>query len=306
MVPEKLRAGLGEISGRYAGNMVFGYPLALRSTIGTGGPAAVLYTPSSVEEVVEAASFLYSEGNVPFVIGRASNILIPDRGLDGVVVSLETGVFGEMGIEGGRITCGAGVPLARFISVCCREGFEGPEDLVGIPATVGGAIASNASSGAAISDMLESVTVVLPDGKIERRDRKDMAFVYRKGPFAAGEMILEAVFALRRAPAGEIRKKLRDNFARKYAKQPLGKKSLGCIFRNPGGGKRPAGELIDRAGMKGVSCGGAVVSDKHANFIVNDGDATSSDVRELMEEIKGRVRGEFGVELEAEIKVIDG
>jgi len=305
MVPEKLREGLGEISGRHGGRLVPGYPLRRHSSIGTGGPAGIWYTPASAEEIAEAAAFMNSNGAVPLIIGRASNILIPDCGLDRVVIRLETGVFGEMSVEGEKVTCGAGVPLAGFISLCCREGLAGPEDLVGIPATVGGAIASNASYRTAISDMLESVMVVMPDGSVERRDRKELTFGYRSSPFTSGEIILGAVFALRRAPAGELREKLRENFARKSEKQPLGEKSLGCIFRNPGGGVRPAGELIEKAGMKGARCGGAVVSGKHANFIVNDGSATSSDVIELMEEIKGRVREKFGVALVEEIKVLE-
>lgn len=304
MVSKKLCDGLGEISARHGGRCVPEYPLMCHSSIGTGGPAWIWYVPASAEEMAEAAAFINSNGAVPLIIGRGSNILIPDRGLDRVVIRFENGVFGEISVEGEKVTCGAGAPLAGFISACCRDGLAGPEDLVGIPATVGGAIASNASYRTAISDILESVVVLLPDGGVERRDRKDMTFGYRKAPFTAGEIILKAVFALRRASPGDLREKLRKNFASKLEKQPLGEKSLGCIFKNPGGEERPAGYLIDEAGMKGVRRGGAVVSGKHANFIVNDGGATSGDVIDLMEEIKTRVRGKFGVELEPEIKVL--
>ncbi len=285
--------------------VVFDYPLSAHNTMGAGGVAAAWYVPTSLEELREVKRFLESQEIKIVVFGNGSNILVPDGRLKAVVVNFKGSFADIIKIDGNHVTVGAGVRLEKLINECCREGLTGLESLTGIPATVGGALINNASYLSAISDCLQKVKVLTSGGEMKWIEKKDIEFGYRFSSFDREDIIVEAAFSLREGSPERIKQRCFDHLAKKKEKQPLDKKTLGCVFKNSDGGSYPSGELLDRAGLKGTSEGGARVSEKHANFIVNSRDATASDIRGLVLMMRGKVREIFGVELETEIEMLD-
>ncbi len=304
MLNKKMRNSLRRLCEKDGGEILFDHQLRSHSTIAIGGKAVGWYAPSSLEELRDVRSFLDDSGVRWAVLGKGSNVLIPDEGLDAVVINLSGDVFKGIKVEGRKVTAGAGVYLGGLISECCRQGLGGLEGLVGIPGTVGGAVVMNASYRTSIGERLERVLVLDAGGRVKWVDGEDLDLGYRFSSFDRRDIILEAVFDLEEGSPEELKNKQRRYFLEKMRKQPLDEKTLGCVFKNPGGSEYAAGELIERSGMKGARRGGAVVSEKHANFIVNDGGASSADVIGLMEEMREKVRGKFGVELEPEVRIL--
>jgi UDP-N-acetylmuramate dehydrogenase len=207
--------------------------------------------------------------------------------------------------DGKTVTVSSGVKLSRLLRESISRGLSGMECLAGIPASVGGALKNNASSvGGAITDTLQKILVL--DGSLKTKwiDKKEVDFGYRSFYWDGGGVILKAVFNFRKSSHGKVRENTRDLLLEKFSKQPCEKKTLGCVFKNPEPSTQAAWELIDAAGMRGQKAGGAVVSEKHANFIVNENNATSGDVKELISWTKRRVKEKFNIELEEEIEVI--
>lgn len=306
MLDDRVRDRLKRLCGTDGGKVIFDHPLCGHSTIAIGGNASAWYVPSSLEELREAKIFLKDSGVRTMVIGRGSNLLIPDEGLDAVIISLSNAFFGEIGFTArGIATVGAGADLGGLIASCCARGLAGMEGLIGIPATVGGALATNASYRTAISDRLSRLLALGPDGKLKWLEREELNFEYRSSPVDRDEIVLRAEFSLDEAPPEVLRKKCRDYFAEKRRAQPLDRKTLGCVFKNPvGDNGRTSGELIDAAGLKGARRGGALISERHANFIVNSGGANCRDVKALMDQARSRVRKRFSIELEPEIEIL--
>ncbi|RJP42440.1 MAG: UDP-N-acetylmuramate dehydrogenase [Phycisphaerales bacterium] len=276
-------------------------PLAPLTWYRLGGPARYLMTPRSIDDLVAARRFA-RENELPFrVLGRGANVLVRDEGVPGVVVHVHKGVFAKVRIDGTCVTAGAGVDLMRLCRACCCKGLAGLETLAGIPATLGGAVAMNAGGRfGQISDVVRRVTVVDETGREAVRGVSELAFGYRRANLGT-DIVVQVELELRPADAGELLRRHDDIWELKRASQPYGERSAGCVFRNPPG--QSAGALIDRAGLKGMCCGGARVSDVHANFIVTRGDARSSDVMRLADAVRGRVRDRFGVDLEMEMVI---
>ena len=262
------------------------------------------YVPSSPEELQEAVGLLGDAGVRTIVIGRGSNVLIPDEGLEAVVINLSGDLFRQTVFEGTTVHVGAGANLGSFISDCCARGLTGLEGLAGIPATVGGALRINAACRTAISERLLRVLVLDAAGETKWIEKNDLRFGYRLTSFDRGWIILRAVFQLEEGLPADAQGKLKNYFIEKIKKQPLDKKSLGCVFKNPAHTEYAGGELIDKAGMKGYRRGAAQVSRKHANFIINTGGASFADVIGLMEDIRDKVREKFSIELEPEIEIL--
>jgi UDP-N-acetylmuramate dehydrogenase len=262
----------------------------------------VWFVPSCIESLREARLLLNAATIA--TIGNGSNVLFPDGGLE-AVINLNNGFFVKKEFEGRKVLAGAGVNLGGFISDCCQRGLSGLEGLVGIPATVGGALATNASYETAISDYLESIRVMDEKGDARWIKKNDLRFGYRSSSLKKNEVILEAVFTLTEMSPEGLKNRIRANFCGKKHRQPLNEKTLGCVFKNPEGSEYRAGELIEKAGMKGSRVGDAQVSQVHANFIVNSGNATASDVVALIEEVRQKVREKFSIELELEIEILD-
>ncbi len=304
MLNRKVRDSLDRLCSGGGGTVMFDHPLHEHSTISIGGRASAWYMPASPEELREAVVLLADSGVRTIVVGRGSNVLIPDKGLDAVVINLSADLFREITFRGRAVTAGAGAGLGELISGACAHGLTGLEGLVGIPASVGGALSVNASYRTAISERLSRALFLSAAGETKWIEKENLEFGYRRSSFDRKGIILQAVFQLDEELPARAQERLKTYFAEKIKKQPLGERSLGCVFKNPGQRKYASGELIDRVGMKGYRRGAAQVSRKHANFIINTGGATSADVIGLMDDIRDKVRKKFLIELEPEIEIL--
>ncbi|MBU0570817.1 MAG: UDP-N-acetylmuramate dehydrogenase [Candidatus Omnitrophica bacterium] len=304
---EEIKDILSAQAERGGGSVLYDELLSRHSTIAIGGTAAVWYAPSCPEELSEISKSLREHGARVIAIGNGSNTLMPGEGLDAVMVSLAGDYFNHAAYdELGQVTVGAGKKLSSFISDCSSMGLSGMEGLAGIPGTVGGALFVNAGYKSVISDRLLRVKIIDVLGRIRKVEKDDIIFGYREASFDRNAIIIEAAFHLDKAPPGDIRKRMESFFLEKMRVQPLEQKTLGCVFKNPPAGGESGARLIEMAGMKKRRVGGAVVSEKHANFIVNDGGATSGDVKELIRVVRDGVKEKFGVELELEIEILTG
>ncbi len=264
-------------------------PLARRTTIGVGGPADCLAEPRDEDELAAVFRAARENGLPVKILGSGANLLVRDEGVRGVVVRLA-----RLDRRDG-LHVGAGFSLPRLVKAAAAEGLAGLEGLAGVPATVGGAIVMNAGGRhGEIGAAVRYVDVMTPQGEFRRRDRDEMGFRYR-GAALGGDVVTAVGFDLR--PDGDVRARYESVLSSKKAAQPLDRRSAGCMFRNPPG--LSAGKIIEECGLKGARVGGASVSRKHANFIVNEGGATASDVLRLIDYVRDRVP----VALELEVQV---
>lgn len=275
-----------------------GERLSLHTTLSIGGPCRALCYPRKVAEVVELVRILDENGAPFFVIGNGSNVLALDGETDAVVI--KTQKMGTMTVSANEITADCGVSLPFLSAVATRRGLSGLEFACGIPGTVGGAVICNAGAfGKETADVLKSITVLQTDGKIVTLQKEDCGFSYRKS--AVQGIVLSATFSLSPKKESEIASAVKEYTERRKRTQPNGK-SAGSVFLASGG--VPAAKLIDEAGLKGLTIGGAQVSDKHANFILNVGGATATDYQKLMSAVQYAVYGKTGVLLTPEIRII--
>jgi len=278
--------------------------LAGHSTMFIGGSVSAWYVPATPEELRETVVLLHDAGVRTFVIGNGSNVLMPDGHMDAVAINLASEYFTHKKFDGCEVSVGAGEKLAPFISLCCARGLSGLEGLVGIPGTIGGALVMNAGYKSAISNCLVRVKFIDDKGNIRNLEKRGISFGYRRSSFNKEDIIIEAVFGLKEMPLSELREKMQGFFLEKLRSQPLDQKTLGCIFKNPKNSKYKSAELIEKAGMKDAGCGGAVISQKHANFIVNSGNASAKEVKTLIREVRDKVRTDFSIDLVPEIEVL--
>jgi UDP-N-acetylmuramate dehydrogenase len=297
------------LGARVRGEVRCDEPLARYSTYRIGGPATVLLP--AVSEDVGIALQAAAEAGVPwFAVGLGSNILLPDEGMDALVIRLGKGLD-RLEQAGERWTVGAGLPAPLAARRTAAKGFFGLHKFVGVPGTVGGGVFMNAGChGAEWSDFVESVLVVDETGRDRVLKRADVPFVYRQSGLA-GQVVLETTVRLRQDDPAVIEAELAELFTWRSEGTPFNQPCCGSVFRNPGGaswrregGPRTAGQLIEAAGLKGYRAGGAEISPKHANYFVNTGGATAADVRALIAHARSVVRDRFGAELETEVKLI--
>ncbi|HUQ68902.1 MAG TPA: UDP-N-acetylmuramate dehydrogenase, partial [Planctomycetaceae bacterium] len=276
-------------------------PLAPYTWLKVGGPAQYFLTPRDPAELVRVIQACAGQQIPLRVLGSGSNLLVHDEGVGGAVVRLTEPAFSQVTIDGTTCRAGAAALLSNVISETVRAGLAGFEELAGIPGTIGGALRGNAGGRHTdIGTLVKSVTCVdLGGGRVVRK-RDELAFSYRHSGLDEF-IILEAEFQLRTDDPDRITERLRKIWITKKASQPLAEQSAGCIFKNPRG--LTAGELIEQAGLKGTHIGGAEVSDRHANFLVTQEWATSADVLRLMDLVKSKVAGQFGVHLEPEVVI---
>jgi UDP-N-acetylmuramate dehydrogenase len=274
-------------------------PLARHTTMGVGGPAALMAFPRTTGEL-QTTLRLRAETGVPHrVLGGGSNLVVVDEGLDELVVNTEE--LRDVTLdEDGAVTAGAGANLIGTVLKSCRAGWRGLESAVGIPGSVGGAAVMNAGAyGFSISDVLREIAVF--DERGERTDPPEgWRFHYRGSSIPEGSAVAAVTLALSRDDPAALAEETRVLAERRRTSQPGGR-NAGCVFKNPPGAS--AGRLVDELGLKGTRRGGAVVSPRHANFVVNDAHATAADVLELVDLVRERVRKETGVDLELEVKV---
>jgi UDP-N-acetylenolpyruvoylglucosamine reductase len=282
------------------------YPLARMTTIGTGGPAENFARAGTMAELTALLAWAAQGHLAVSVLGSGSNLLVADAGVKGLVLKLDR-ELAAITVEGRRVHCGGGARLPAVAARAARAGLSGIEFGVNIPGTVGGAVRMNANAyGGELARVLEWVDVAGPAGS-ERRTPEQLGFAYRRSSLRPGEVVARASFALRAADSAEVKATLADMRARRKAAQPSGIKTFGSTFKNPddpAAENRTAGQLLDAAGCRGLRIGGAGFSAKHANFIENHGDATTSDVVAVMAEGRRRVKERFGIELEPEVQAL--
>ena len=264
-----------------------------------GGPAEILYRPADADDLATFIAARCEDTRVS-VIGVGSNLLVRDGGIPGVVVRLP-GVFGKVSAEGTRVRVGAAALDAAVARAAADAGIAGLEFLRGIPGTIGGALRMNAGCyGREIKDIFVEATAIDGKGNKLTLSAADMEFVYRKSGTPDDLIFVEAVFEGERGNADEIRTRMNTLVEQRESTQPVKSKTGGSTFKNPPGHK--AWQLIDEAGCRGLTRGGAQVSEKHCNFLINFGDATAADIEGLGEDVRARVKEKSGVTLEWEIK----
>ena len=277
------------------------HPLAKETWYGLGGPADYFIRPQAIEQLRQVARRC-NENNVPiYVLGYGSNLLVSDEGVRGAVIQLKTEHFSRMKFEKEQVAVGAGVELSRLLLTCAKKGLSGLEPLTGIPGSVGGAVRMN--SGGTFGDIgtvIGSVTLMDKDGKIFEKSKPELQFDYRRTNITA-RFILEAQLNMTAGDPEQITRTIKEIWVFKKNNQPLNTINSGCIFKNPRG--MSAGAMIDRAGLKGLQVGGAIVSEKHANFFIAQKDCTSKDVMRLIDVVREKVKKQFNIELELEIEI---
>jgi len=278
-----------------------GEPLAMHTWFQLGGPAEWFAEPTHPDELVALVQRCHEEDIPIRVLGSGSNILVRDEGVPGMVLRLAAPAFCDIQVQGETVSAGAGAKLGRVVTTAVHHGLAGVESLVAIPGTLGGALHGNAGAhGGDIGQWTAEVTVVTPTAQVLQRHREELVFGYRQSSLDE-PVILTARLELERDDPKDLARRLQKQWILRKASQPMGQQCAGCVFKNPRGVS--AGELVEQAGLKGTRIGGAVVSDRHANFIIAEPEATSSDVLRLIDLIRSQVRDRLGVELELELEV---
>ena len=292
------------------GELEWDVPMKTRTTIRVGGPADCVFAPLDTEDVSSFVQFA-RKFRMPYeTVGAGSNLIVKDGGFRGTLIDLAPH-FGDLEkLDEERIRAGAGCPLPTVVVRAKEWAMDGAEKVCGIPGQVGGAVAMNAgTSEGETAELVESVTLVDKNGKIRTLEREDVPFEYRSLGMERGTVVLGAVFKFRRGDAKEIARKIEESKTKRKESQPLDIPNAGCAFKNvrdPKTGKTrlSAGRIIDELGLKGVRVRGAQISDVHANFIVNVGEATAKDVLTLLALVRDKVKDAHAVTLESEWRVI--
>jgi len=277
--------------------------LANHTSFRIGGPAEWFATPSDLDELVPLLREAFRRGIPVSVIGGGTNLLVADQGVQGLVVRLGRGfrtveMLSSQEAPEAIVRCGASVLTQRLVTLACQQGWGALESLAGLPGQVGGAVVMNAQQ---IGQFVDRVILVTLDGQVKELTRDQLSFSYRYTAMEPG-IIVQATFRFPRVPVATSLARIQQALCYRNATQEVSLPSAGCAFKNPQGAS--AGRLIDQAGLKGVRVGDAKVSLRHANFIVNLGQATCDDVLSLMEYVQRHVARSFGVWLEPEVRVL--
>ncbi len=268
-----------------------------------GGPADILVVPETTDEIRKVLSYT-ADNNYPlYIMGNGTNLIVKDKGIRGVVLKILDN-FNSIKVENDIIEAEAGTLLSKLSNLAADEGLTGLEFACGIPGTLGGALVMNAGAyDGQMSDVVDSTEYINMDGEIRTLSKNDHGFGYRTSFFSrGGYIVLKCSLRLTSGIKEDIYEKMRTLRAQRLEKQPLSFPSAGSIFKRPQG--YFTGKLIEDAGLKGYSFGGAQVSEKHTGFIINKGGATAGDILGLIQIVKDRVKLRFGVELETEVRII--
>nr|WP_321000620.1 UDP-N-acetylmuramate dehydrogenase [Blautia coccoides] len=278
-------------------------PMKKHTTFRIGGPAEYYLRPHSVDELRKILHICKRENLPFFILGNGSNLLVSDKGYQGVVIQLWKNMS-DIEVDAHVIRAKAGALLSKIAVVALDNSLAGFAFASGIPGTLGGAVVMNAGAyGGEMKDVLEEVTVMDAEGNVICLKREELNLGYRTSIVKEkGYIVLEAVIRLKKGEASHIKEQMDDFKERRTSKQPLDMPSAGSTFKRPEG--YFAGKLIMDTGLRGFRVGGAQISEKHCGFVVNTGDATAEDVKNLIEEVQKRVREKFGVTLEPEVKFL--
>ncbi|MDG2423447.1 MAG: UDP-N-acetylmuramate dehydrogenase [Phycisphaerales bacterium] len=287
----------------------FDAPIGARTWFGIGGRTEMLIKPETEDSLATLLRRCHQSGTPVRVLGGGANLLVDDAGVDGIVLQLDHETFTRRRYnkdgEVDRMLAMAGADLFKMVNESARQGLDGISQLAGIPGTLGGALRMNAGgSFGDIGQAVESVSMLDMEGNRLELETEQLKFDYRKSNLPNG-IILSAILHLQPDDPMAVRGRVREIFAQKSASQPMADSSAGCAFRNPSveGTRLPAGRLIDEAGLKGLSVGGATVSDRHANFISTTPQATARDVMKLMKQVQQRVLEHCGTTIQPEVVI---
>ncbi len=291
-----------EAKGLIEGRVLFDAPMKKYTSIKVGGPAECLLFPKNVKELRKVIRHARRKRIPVYILGKGTNLIVRDRGMSGWVVSLTQGMK-KIERDGEFLEVEAGCLLQQLVQFSIQRGLAGLEPFFGIPGTVGGGLAMNAGAwGAEMKDVVHSVTLMKEDGEIVERPRSRLRFSYRSLALPPSWIILKGNFHLRNGRREEILERVKSFSEMRKRTQPLDYPSAGSIFKNPEEG--PAGKWIDEIGLKGFSMGQAMVSDRHANFIINLGKATAEEILRLIEWVEKKVYEEKSISLEREVRVV--
>lgn len=284
--------------------ILFDCPMDQFTTFRVGGPANAVCFPKEINQVQTLVKWLNKESLPYLLVGRGSNLLVNDEGLNYVVIILEGSLATiEKTDQKERLLVGGGLSIVELLSHCSALGLAGVEFMAGIPGTVGGAVIMNAGAfGAAIGDRIQDIQIITSQGEWVTLDQAELQFSYRGLRLPQNAIVVKALIQLIQEDTVVIRERIRDYLSRRKASQPLEFPSGGSVFKNPP--NHYAGKLIEQSGLKGKKIGGAAISAKHANFIVNTGDAKAADIVALMELAREKVKKDSGIDLESEIRIV--
>jgi UDP-N-acetylmuramate dehydrogenase len=299
----KLKENIGNIN--IAGTVTFDEPMSRHTTFRVGGPADVYVRPATVADVAEILRRGRDLGAPVFTLGGGANILVSDAGIRGIVMDMRS--FSDISVadseEGVRARVGSGLPVSDAAADLADRGLAGLDFLYAMPGSVGGAVWMNARCyGSSIIDVLHSVDMVTQDGAAETYEPREGDFGYKVSPFQTnGAVILAATLRLRREEPAAVWARMREHEEDRSTKGHFSGPSAGSVFKNNREFGSPSGKIIDSLGLRGHQVGGARVSDRHANIIINTGNATAADIRTLIEYVETQVREQLGLQLEREV-----
>ncbi|ACK62993.1 TPA: UDP-N-acetylmuramate dehydrogenase [Bacillus cereus] len=286
------------------GRVLVNEPLARYTTMKIGGPADILIVPKHVAGIEKTLQLVKQYKTKWIVIGRGSNLLVSDQGIEGVVIRLGEGLD-HLEVEKHKVRVGSGYPLIKLSTLLSRQGLAGLEFASGIPGSVGGAVYMNAGAHKSdISSVLSKALILFEDGTIDWLTNKELEFSYRASVLQTKRpgIVLEAVFQLQAGKREEIVRSMQNNKDYRRETQPWNHPCAGSVFRNPI--PHFAGDLVEKAGLRGYRIGGAQISEMHGNFIVNTGGASAQDVLSLIELIKHTIKDKFDVDMHTEVEII--
>ncbi|WP_449539925.1 UDP-N-acetylmuramate dehydrogenase [Ferdinandcohnia sp. Marseille-Q9671] len=293
-----------ELQEANVGKVLVNEPLSKHTTIKIGGPADIFIEPNSIDSIKKTIDIIKKHDIKWRAIGRGSNLLVSDKGIEGAVIKLGNGI-NHLEIDGTTITVGAGYSVVSLAVQIARKGLSGLEFSSGIPGSIGGAVYMNAGAhGSDISKILTKAHILFEDGSLEWLSNEDMQYSYRTSVLQKNRpgIVVEAVFQLEQGEKEAISAVMKKNKEYRRDTQPWDLPCAGSIFRNPL--PNYAGQLVEKSGLKGYSIGGAKISEMHGNFIVNAGDAKAQDVLDLIQFIKEKIDSLHGVQMETEVEII--
>jgi len=304
------------LKSRFHNTVKFDEPMSKHTSLRVGGPAQAFVVPENIEALKALVKWSWHKKIPYLILGNGTNLLVKDSGINGVVIvliqCLKTISQTYRNTHGNIITAMAGAHMKTLCSFALKRGLEGMNFAMGIPGTVGGGIMMNAgTSYGSMEGVLESINILLPTGQVREIKKENLNFAYRKLSWnkeqidvhPGQQVILDGCFRLNPSDPEKLKKEAQKILEKRWQRQPRGLPSAGCFFKNPVSGKT-AGELIETAGLKGKSMGGAKISSKHANFIINYHNACAADFLKLMELVEETVLKKFNINLEREVKVV--
>lgn len=293
---------MNEINNKTASLCLMNESLKKHTTYGIGGSADLMIFPKSKQDLIKVIEIINENKIQLTILGSGSNVLVSDNGIRGAVISLKNSLK-KIEVDDNILYAECGTMLGKIVKHAVKNNLIGLENLNGVPGTLGGALIMNAGAwGGEISENLIHVEVINSKSEIQKIQKKDLNFSYRQSSFNKDDILLSAKFNLKKADKEIIKENFIEAQSGRKKSQPLNKRSAGSLFKNPK--NNSAGKLLDEAGLKGYSVGDAKISEKHANFFINDGDATSKDMLMLIKKAHKEVKDKFNVNLSLEVKLM--